>query len=613
MSLGRSCILTLALLAAVASTSAQIGGPPPPDPRVILQQAKDASGGKAWDALRSQHSAVTMQTAGLTGAAERWSDITSGQSRLTYSIGPVKGVVGFDGKVAWTQDETGASHAETVGVARELAINAAYRDRLAFWYPDRGAALISYKERANVDGADFDVIRITPEGGRPFELWINVETRLIERLVEREAQAMRTEIYMDLREVQGVKVPYRVRATREDPRQDELVVVEAMQFNRPLTGISFAQPAPPKPDFAFPAGRASVTVPIDIQDGHLFVQVRIDGKGPFRMLLDSGNINVLLPDVATALKLGPEATAAAAGQLNVVRAARIDIGGVVIAKPVFATLDLKDVMRRVEGVDNVAGIIGVEIFKRMPVTIDYARAQLVLHDPARFKYAGNDPALPLTFRGTMPQIKARVDGIDGNFDVGTGARGSLTLAAPFVAAHDLAAKYGATQVVTVGAGLNGPVRGTLARAGKFEFGGTAFANPVTVLALSVAGADPDQASAGSIGYDVLRRFKPTFDFAHGVVYLEPAPAMAEVDDFERAGMWLEQGPLGFIVVDVVTGGPADLAGITRWDVITAINGKPAGTMTLAAARASQRAAAGTKLRLQVRVSGERTLILRNLI
>ena len=50
---------------------------------------------------------------------------------------------------------------------------------------------------------DFDVIRITPDGGRPFELWINAQTKLIERLVEREAQETRTEIYMDVRELAG--------------------------------------------------------------------------------------------------------------------------------------------------------------------------------------------------------------------------------------------------------------------------------------------------------------------------------------------------------------------------------------------------------------------------
>lgn len=608
-------VLLLATVTVATVASAQIGGPPPPNPRDILQQAKEASGGKAWDALRNQHSTVTIQAAGLAGAAERWSETTSGRSRLNFSIGPVKGAGGFDGQNAWTQDETGVSRAETDPGMRELAINAAFRDRLAFWYPDRGSALVSYKERTSADGADFDVIRITPEGGRPFELWINVETKLIERLVEREAQAMRTEIYMDLREVQGVKIPYRVRATREDPRQDEVFVVEAMQFNRPLTDVTFTQPPPPQPDFAFPAGLATVSVPIDIVDGHLFVRVRIDGKGALRMLLDTSSINVLLPDVARALKLQPVPALPGRGDgsVGVVRAGRMDIGGIVIDKPVFATFDLKDFLRRVEGVDDVAGVIGFEVLKRMPVTIDYAASKLTLHDPATFRFAGRATGVPLTFRGTMPQVKGRLDGIDGVFDIGTGARGSLTLGVPIVRSNNLATKYRAQLEVIAGATPKGPVRGLLARADELEIGGVAVGKPVAVLVTAPDAEPGAEADAGSIGYGVLRRFTPTFDYGRSVVYLEPAAAMADVDTFERAGLWLERGPKGFTVVHVVAAGPAAAAGLKPGDVVTAINGRAAGAKTLGAARASLRGAAGLKVRLQVGAAGERTLILRDLI
>jgi hypothetical protein len=88
----------------------------------------------------------------------------------------------------------------------------------------------------------FHVIRISPEGGRPFELWINRDTHLIERLVEREASATRTEVYMDLRDVAGVKVPFRMRASRGGTRYDEVVVVESMEFNRAVPAARFAPP-----------------------------------------------------------------------------------------------------------------------------------------------------------------------------------------------------------------------------------------------------------------------------------------------------------------------------------------------------------------------------------
>jgi len=39
---------------AACAAHAQIGGAPTPDPAVVLNQAKSASGGAAWDALRTQ-------------------------------------------------------------------------------------------------------------------------------------------------------------------------------------------------------------------------------------------------------------------------------------------------------------------------------------------------------------------------------------------------------------------------------------------------------------------------------------------------------------------------------------------------------------------------------
>jgi len=112
-------------------------------------------------------------------------------------------------------------------------------------FPARHEATINYKGRSPADGADFDVVAITPKGGREFELWVNVETKMIERLVEHEAIATRTEIYMDWRDVQGVKIPFRVRASRGDPKADEIVVIEQIEFDGPLAGVTFARPAPP--------------------------------------------------------------------------------------------------------------------------------------------------------------------------------------------------------------------------------------------------------------------------------------------------------------------------------------------------------------------------------
>lgn len=615
-SLARVCALVL-IAGAANLASAQLGGPPKPDATLILAAAKAASGGAAWNALKSQHSKVTIQTGGFSGTAERWSDMTTGRSVIDYAIGPISGGAGYDGQVAWTRDEAGRSRVEENPTARELAVNAAYRDRLGFWFPDRAPAEISYKERTDADGAQFDVVRVTPAGGRAFELWINTETKLIERLVEREDQATRTEIFMDMRTVQGVQIPFRVRASRGDPRFDETVVVESMEFNAPLTGVRFAQPAQPKPDFAFPPGKALVEVPFDVHNGHLFLRLRINGKGPYRMLFDSGSLNVLMPKVAVDLGLAKEPArkegeAGDAG-IGVVQVERLELGGLVVDRQSFATIDLAALMRRVEGLDDVAGIVGHELFKRFPVRLDFTQSRATFYAPAAFKYEGAGSAVPITFRGTSPKVAGTVDAIAGEFAIDTGSRGSLTLSTPFAQANDLAAKFGARQTVIAGAGVGGHVRAALARAKVLQFGPVTVNNPVTTLAQDGQGALGDPDLAGVIGYGILRQFNVTFDYARNVVHFEKNANFGAPDAYDRAGMWLERGAKGFEVVDAVAGAPAAAAGIKRGDVIVAINGKAWNSVSLTTLREELKAAPGTKVRLKFASGPERIVTLRDLI
>jgi hypothetical protein len=602
--------LAFAFVVASGVTPAQLGGASLPDPSVVLAQAKAASGGAAWDALRTQHSKVTIRTGAIGGSAERWSELASGRSLLTYTIGPVSGAAGFDGTTAWTQDAAGKPEVVTEEAAREIAVNAAYRDRLAFWYPERAPARIAYKERAQADGAWFDVVRITPEGGRPFELWVNAETKLIERMVEREASTTRTEHYSDLRDVAGVKIPFRVRASREDARHDEFITVDVMEFNVPLTDVRFTKPEPPRPDFAFPAGRAFVEVPFELHNGHLFVKAMLNGKGPFRLLFDSASNSVLLPQTAALLGIP---AGASEGSVGAVRIDRVDLGGVLLERQPFATADLGDFLRRVEGMGDVAGVIGYEVFGRMPVRLDYERGRATLYDPAQFKYAGSGIRVPVQMRGRQAAVRGRVDGEAGLFLVNTGNRGSLTLSQSFVEAHKLRERYGSKLEAVYGASVAGHLRATLARVAKLELGDVVVDEPVTMLSLADTGALAERDVAGSVGNGVLMRYTVTFDFPGGALHFDKTAATGKRDTWDRAGVWLERGDSGFLVVDVVAGGPAAAAGIEPGDVIVAIGGKPWNARTLSALRQELAGPAGRKIRLRLQTGGERTLVLKDLV
>jgi len=614
---GLALAFTLALCAPL--TVAQNVATPRPDPIAILAAAKAASGGAAWDALRTQHSMVTINTAGVRGTAERWADIYPGRSLIKYSIGPVSGAAGYDGRIAWSQDGSGQSRIEATDVARELAVNASYRDKLAFWYPDRAPAQIAFMDRVTDEGAQFDVIRIVPEGGRAFQFWINSDTHLIERLVEREAIDTRTEYLMDLRDVEGVKVPYRVRATRGDPRQDEVITIDKLDYNWPLTGIVFAQPAAARPDFDLAGGAAAVDVPFEVRNGHMFVTVMLNGKGPFRMLFDADRGNILAPRAMAALGVKPEGNFGTAGigadqqEIGIARIDRVDLGGVAIDGMLFTAIDISGFIARVEGVDEVAGVIGYEFFKRFPVKLDFQRSRATFYDPARFTYAGGGVGVPVTVRDRVALVEGSVDNYKGVFAIDTSNRGSLELAPPFVEKNGLVKRFGATQSFVSGASGDGHTHALLARANLLKLGAISVDRPVVALLKPVAGTTPSAEVAGSVGHGILRQFNITFDYANGMLYLEKNSNFGLPDVFDRSGMWVERGASGFEVVDVIKDGPAAKAGLAPGNVIVAIDGKAWSAVTLPAFRQELKGAPGAKIKVKLASGQERVISLRELI
>jgi hypothetical protein len=609
----------IALALGASPATAQNVATPRPDPVAILAAAKAASGGSSWDALRTQHSKVSISTAGVKGAAERWADIGTGRSLIKYNIGPVSGAAGYDGKIAWSQDGAGQSRIETTDAARELAVNAAYRDKLAFWYPDRAAAQISFLDRVIDEGAQFDVIRIVPEGGRAFQFWINSDTHLIERLVEREAQETRTEYLMDLRDVEGVKVPYRVRATRGDPREDEVVTVEKLDYNWPLTGIGFSQPAAARPDFALAGGAAAVEVPFEVRDGRLFVTVMLNGKGPIRMLLDSDRGNVLSPQAMAALGVKPQGNFGIAGtgenqqDVGIARIDRLELGGVGIDGMLFAAIDVSEYMARVEGVENVSGIVGYELFKRFPVKLDFQRARATFYDPSRFSYSGGGVGVPVKLREHVAHVEGSVDGFKGVFAIDTSGRGALALSAPFVERNGLIKRYGATQSFVSAAGADGYMHSLLARASALKLGSVAVDRPVVALSTQSAADTANAEVAGSVGYGILRQFNVTFDYANGMLYFERNANYGQPDVFDRSGMWIERRASGYEIIETIKDGPAAKAGLAPGNVIVAIDGKPWNSLPLATLRQDLKAAPGTKVKLKLGSGQERVITLRELI
>jgi hypothetical protein len=337
------------------------------------------------------------------------------------------------------------------------------------------------------------------------------------------------------------------------------------------------------------------------------------------MLLDVDRGNVLTPRALAALGVQPQGnfgTSGAGDELREVGLARIeqfDLGGAGVDGMLFAAIDVTAFMARVEGIDDVSGVVGYELFKRFPIKLDYQRSRATFYDPSRFTYSGDGVAVPVRLRGRVPEVEGSVDGFKGTFAIDTSSRGSLMLAAPFVDKNGFVKRYGATQSFVSGASADGYLRSLLARANGMKLGSVEVGKPVVALSTQAGAVAAPADVAGSVGYGILRQFNITFDLANATLYFEKNANFGQADTFDRSGMWIERSADGYAIVDVIKDGPAAKAGLNAGNVIVAVDGKPWTALPLSAIRQDLKAVPGTKVKLKLASGQERVVTLRDLI
>jgi len=371
-----------------------------------------------------------------------------------------------------------------------------------------------------------------------------------------------------------------------------------------------------------PAGHTTFTMPFAYIDNRVFVEVHLDGKGPYHFILDTGADLALSDRVARELKLAIED----AGETSGVGEHRQRAGRARIPELTLGDLRLTDLdayvlsdndQSNVFGTKPVDGILGQPVFERLVVKHEYANRRLVFTDPKKFAYSGTGTIIPIDRPVQIPVIDAQLDGVPGRFGVDTGARSSLLLYGPFCESNHLREKYNAHFEGVTGWGIGGPVRSLLARAHEFQLSKLTIHDPVIRISTQKSGLTTSSSMAGLIGPDILSQFDVTFDYSRHRMILEPNSNYGRSDSYDRAGVWMGQGNGTFTAIDVIPGGPAAQAGLQTGDIIFAIDGQPTRDLFLPDVRERiRRTPPGQKLTLQIESGGTRrtiTLILRDLV
>jgi hypothetical protein len=580
------------------------GGSGGPRADRLLAAAKQATGGAAWDRLKTLDDQGALAATGLAGSYETLADLRHVRVVQKFVLGPASGSQGWDGKAAWSTDASGQVRVEQGQEAIAAGIENAYRASYAFFWPARWPATRAYAGERQADGATYDAVKITPKGAQPFEIWFDRASHRIVREVELTGVQPHTAILGDYRAADGVMLPFLNRDTMGDAQYDTVATTATLKAGGTLPADRFGPPPPPKEADPFPAGQDQVSVPFKLANNHIYVEAVINGRPAQPFIFDTGTAAVLDTGHALALGVKPEGALPGVGfgeataAFGLAKVHSIDLGGFKLDDQVFITTD-NAIFTKVEGIDG-AGLLGYEIPKRAVMVIDYAKGMITLIRPSAFKPPAGAVAVPFKFDEHIPMVEATVDGIAGEFEIDTGARSALTVMGPFAEANHLAERYHATRAATAGYGVGGPAKELLARAGELKIGGITIKDPVTLIAGGARGAGAATRTAGNIGGDLLRRFTVTLDYGHQVIYLQPNAAAATADLFDRSGLWLLREPDGSAsIADVTAGSGGEAAGLKAGDRIVVVDGVKAADIPLSDLRDRLKAAPGTKLTLSV--------------
>jgi predicted aspartyl protease len=559
-----------------------------------------ASGAAELDYARS--------LSGLTGPAVLRLDLATGAFVESEDAEGVHQSDGYDGRIPWQQDISSAYIRQEGGDRIPLAVNAAYRYANLWWRADRGGAAVAYVGRETEGGHTLDHLSVTPRGGKRFDAWFDADTHLLTKAAYDQQFLHVIEAYGDYRRAEGGPV-WAHKLTVDPGLGPDALEVSALTSvklgpARPLA--NYAMPTTPPSGAMILGGAASTTVPFRLLNNHVYVEARVNGKGPYTFIVDTGGHTLLSPRLVreAGLKAVGRAVTSGAGEghdtTGFVHFDEIAIGDVRLNDEMGLATPIYD--PSVEGI-AVDGMVGFELIRRLVTTIDYERKTITFTDPAAFRPR---PALglatPFVFYDHLPNVTGAVAGLPARFDIDTGSRSEVDFTSRFVAANRLRDRFAKGASAVTGWGVGGPARSYVVRLTSLKLGPVEVEHVAAGLSEAKGGSFSDPNYDGNIGSALLKRFVVTFDYDHQVIYLRRIqPTPPDIGTFDRSGLWINAKDGGYAVTDVASGSAGAAAGMAVGDVIVAIDGQAAAAYRLADARRTLRdRPAGTRIMLSVR-------------
>jgi predicted aspartyl protease len=233
----------------------------------------------------------------------------------------------------------------------------------------------------------------------------------------------------------------------------------------------------------------------------------------------------------------------------------------------------------------IHGILGMDMFLRYAVKIDYETNTMTLTKADKFKRPKSYESVDIELihgKPYMNVITVQDNGMvmENKVLIDCGASLSMMIDVTSDEKITLPQKY---IQGTFGQILGGNLEAYIGRLDYLNFGGHSFKDVVTNFQIPFWVGDSIIDNHGLIGGGILSRFDVIFDFPHNKMYLRKNENYNDPFTRDRSGLHIElQGNSfnQFIIADVIDGSPADIAGIQTGDLILKCNGRPFSRLSL---------------------------------
>ncbi len=343
-------------------------------------------------------------------------------------------------------------------------------------------------------------------------------------------------------------------------------------------------------------GRKSVRLPFKLIRNLVVIQLRINDKGPFNFILDTGVGLMIItdPKLVDSISVQNKRTIKLPGlgegeafEAYVTPPLKIDIPGLTSYDVAAAILKTDHFNLSNFAGFPIHGLLGYEFFNNLAVKLNFIDSSLVAYRPQDVRLFKKGTKIPITIEGHKPYLEAEVKLPNGTsqqcklvVDLGAGHPISLE---NMIKKHGLPQKF---IIANLGVGLTGPISGFLSRIDEVDLGKykmkkviSSFPNDYDEETLKSLSIPRD----GNVGVGLLKRFTVIFDYHDNELYLKPNSNFDEPFEHDMSGLEYYAAGDGFkhiLISRVEPGSSADEVGLEKDDEITTINFKPVAEMSL---------------------------------